>query len=58
MIRCVVVSCLYIWLQSSQHYTEVMWDVAPCSPVDINRRFRGVYSLYHQATKWPHPILF
>jgi hypothetical protein len=26
----------------------VMWDVAPCSLIGINRRFRGAYSLNHQ----------
>jgi hypothetical protein len=27
----------------------VLWDVAPCSLVDIYRRFRGVYCLHHQG---------
>jgi hypothetical protein len=27
----------------------VFWDVAPCSLVDIDRRFRGTYCLYHQG---------
>jgi hypothetical protein len=25
----------------------VLWDVAPCSLVQIDRRFRGVYCLHH-----------
>jgi hypothetical protein len=27
----------------------VFWDVAPCSLVEIYRRFRGAYCLYHQG---------
>jgi hypothetical protein len=27
----------------------VFWDVAPCSLVEIDRRFRGAYCLYHQG---------
>jgi hypothetical protein len=27
----------------------VFWDVAPCSLVDIVRRFRGTYCLHHQG---------
>jgi hypothetical protein len=27
----------------------VFWDVAPCSLVDTDRRFRGAYYLYHQS---------
>jgi hypothetical protein len=29
--------------------TTVFWDRAPCSLVEIDRRFRGVYCLHHQA---------
>jgi hypothetical protein len=25
------------------------WDIAPCSLTGVDRRFRGVYSLHHQA---------
>jgi hypothetical protein len=25
----------------------VFWDVAPCSPVETDRRFRGAYCLHH-----------
>jgi hypothetical protein len=28
---------------------SVFWDVAPCSLVDVYRRFRGAYSLHHQV---------
>jgi hypothetical protein len=34
--------------ESSQKMT-VFWDVAPCSLVEIERRFRGAYCLLHQA---------
>jgi hypothetical protein len=27
----------------------VFWDVAPCSLVDIDRRFGGAYCLHHQG---------
>jgi hypothetical protein len=29
----------------------VFWDVAPCSLVQIDRRFRGAYCLLHQGDK-------
>jgi hypothetical protein len=25
------------------------WDIAPCSPVEVDQRFRGVYCLHHQG---------
>jgi hypothetical protein len=28
---------------------RVVWDVAPCSHVEIDRRFRGAYRLHHQS---------
>jgi hypothetical protein len=28
---------------------RVFWDVAPCSHVDVDRRFRGAYCLHHQV---------
>jgi hypothetical protein len=27
----------------------VLWDIVPCSLVDVDRRFRGAYSFHHQA---------
>jgi hypothetical protein len=30
-------------------YEDVLWDVAPCSLVEIDRRFRGAYCLHHQG---------
>jgi hypothetical protein len=27
----------------------VFWDVAPCSLIDIDRRFRGAYCHHHQG---------
>jgi hypothetical protein len=29
----------------------VFWDVAPCSLVEIDRRFTGAYCLHHQGDK-------
>jgi hypothetical protein len=28
---------------------KVFWDVAPCSHIEVDRRFRGVYSLHPQG---------
>jgi hypothetical protein len=30
-------------------YEDVFWDVASWSLVEIDRRFRGAYSLHHQG---------
>jgi hypothetical protein len=27
---------------------RVFWDVAPCSHVEVDRRFRGAYCLHHR----------
>jgi hypothetical protein len=32
---------------ASMNLTDV-WDVAPCSLVEVDRRFRGAYCLEHQ----------
>jgi hypothetical protein len=37
--------------------TSVFWDAAPCSLVDINRRFRGAYCLHRQADDGGSKIL-
>jgi hypothetical protein len=29
---------------------NVFWDVAPCSVVEIDRRFRGAYCLHYQGS--------
>jgi hypothetical protein len=39
-----------LWLIGGQKMT-VFWDVAPCSFVEIDRRFRGAYCLQHQGSK-------
>jgi hypothetical protein len=28
---------------------RAFWDVAPCSHVEVDRRFRGAYCFYHQG---------
>jgi hypothetical protein len=33
---------------------SIFWDVAPCSLVEIDRRFRGAYCLHHQGDVGPH----
>jgi hypothetical protein len=27
----------------------VLWDMAPCSPIEVDRRFRGAYCLHNQG---------
>jgi hypothetical protein len=34
--------------EASMKFT-VFWDVAPCSHVEVDRRFRGAYCLHHQG---------
>jgi hypothetical protein len=29
---------------------RVLWDVAPCSHIEVDQRFRGAYCLHHQGT--------
>jgi hypothetical protein len=29
--------------------STVFWDITPCSPLKVNRRFGGTYSLYLEA---------
>jgi hypothetical protein len=31
---------------------RVVWDVAPCSHVEVDRRFAGVYCLHHQGDEF------
>jgi hypothetical protein len=31
---------------------RVLWDVAPCSHVEVDRRFRGKYCLHHYLSPW------
>jgi hypothetical protein len=34
---------------------KVFWDILTCSQVDVDRRFRGAYCLYHQGGRtWLH----
>jgi hypothetical protein len=32
---------------------DIFWDIALCSPVEVNRRFRGACCLYHQWDSSP-----
>jgi hypothetical protein len=32
---------------------RVFWDVAPCSLIGVDQRFRGVYCLHHQGDHRP-----
>jgi hypothetical protein len=29
--------------------SSVFWDITPCSPLKVNRHFRGTYCLHHQG---------
>jgi hypothetical protein len=31
--------------------TTVFWDITPCSPLKVNRRFGGTYRLYLQGRR-------
>jgi hypothetical protein len=31
---------------------RVIWDVVPCSHVEVDRRFRGAYCLHHRPDDW------
>jgi hypothetical protein len=31
--------------------STIFWDITPCSPLSVNRRFGGTYRLYLQGKK-------
>jgi hypothetical protein len=31
--------------------SAIFWDITPCSPLKVNRRFGGTYDLHHQGRK-------
>jgi hypothetical protein len=35
-------------LKASSINMIAFWNIAPCSPVEVDRRFRGAYCLHHQ----------
>jgi hypothetical protein len=37
--------------QSGNKDMTVFWYIAPCSPVEIDRRFRGACCLHHQGSR-------
>jgi hypothetical protein len=46
--------CVYHLLQQKiilRLKFRVFWDVAPCSHVEMDRRFRGAYCLHHQGDR-------
>jgi hypothetical protein len=48
-------------LMATNMRTAVFWDVAPCSLVDTDQRFRGAYCLHHQGDGvygWSRNFLF
>jgi hypothetical protein len=36
----------------------ISWDVAPCSRLEIDRRFRGAYCLHHQGDESQKIVIF
>jgi hypothetical protein len=36
-----------MWIRSEDEI--IFWEVAPCSMVEVYRRFRGVYCLHHHG---------
>jgi hypothetical protein len=42
---------IYLQVHSARNTlkTTVFWDIAPCSLVEIDRRFGGAYSLHHNG---------
>jgi hypothetical protein len=44
-----VASMRFQVLTATNMRMAVFWDVAPCSLVEVDRRFRGTYCLHHQA---------
>jgi hypothetical protein len=43
---------MYVCEESVQKF-RVFWDVAPCSHVEVDRRFRGAYCLHHRPDDHP-----
>jgi hypothetical protein len=41
--------CDFRFSRAASMKFRVFWDVAPCSQVDVDRRFRGAYCLHHQG---------
>jgi hypothetical protein len=37
-----------VWWMKVDHRNWVLWDVAPCSHVEVDRRFRGAYCFHHR----------
>jgi hypothetical protein len=31
---------------------SMVWDIRPCSPMKVNRRFGGIYRLHFRVEKW------
>jgi hypothetical protein len=39
-------------------YKTVLWDIAPCSVVEIYRRFEGAYCIHYQGDHIGQPCVF
>jgi hypothetical protein len=39
-------------LTASSIKLRVIWNVAPCSHVEVDRHFRGAYCLHHQGNEF------
>jgi hypothetical protein len=38
-----------LFTKKYDHKITAFWDTAPCGLVEVDRRFGGAYSLYHQG---------
>jgi hypothetical protein len=58
-IRCITISSFSLLssvifrkiLSNKMFKTAFFWDVAPCSQVDVNERFRYAYCFHHQGNE-------
>jgi hypothetical protein len=44
------------WIRSNENEDGSLWVVAPCSPVEVYRRFRRVCCVHHQRVEWEPQI--
>jgi hypothetical protein len=46
VLKCIYVLRTYVVLKST-----IFWDIMPCSPLSVNRRFGGTYRLHIEGRK-------
>jgi hypothetical protein len=50
-------SCYWYVVKQSHVKLSIFWDVASCSPVDIDASFRGGYCLHYQCDDYPITLI-